>query len=82
MAEDTGFFTDRRQIQYMATPRFAMGKKQDVNGLLKRFSGWLWCPLALFPRNLWQMVYNLPKISSLESFWVLEMFKYLRVSIY
>jgi len=40
MAEDTGFFTDRRQSQYMATPRFAMGKKQDVNGLLKQFSGW------------------------------------------
>jgi len=40
MAEDIGFFTDGRESQYMAMPRFAMGKKQDVNGLLRRFSGW------------------------------------------
>jgi len=33
MAEHTGFFTDSRQSQYMATSRFAMVKKQDVNGL-------------------------------------------------
>ena len=69
MAEDTEFFTDRRQSQYWV-------KKQDVSGLLKQFSRWLRCPLASSPRNLWQMVHSLPKISAVASFWGVEMFKY------
>jgi hypothetical protein len=40
MAEDTGFFTDRKESQYMATPRFAMGKKPTVNSLWRRFSAY------------------------------------------
>jgi len=38
MAEDVGFFTGTRESQYTAAPRFAMGKKQTVNSLLRRFS--------------------------------------------
>ncbi len=60
----------------MATPHFAMGKKWDAGSLLKQFSGWLWCALALSPGSIWQMVHNLSKISSVESFWSVEMFKY------